>query len=287
MILAGALSLASVAAAQTSDAPWTGGGSGTTNVVSDGSAGPAVFTYAHNGPYSGSWEFSTTAASTGSHTLTWDYSGFHSWYQVTVELEAFVDDGTTVSTASLVNAGPADCCTSPSGGYAYSGSHTFQVQAGDVYGFRLSGSHFDTAEKLEGTLRVDEPNLAPVCSDAAASQVSLWPPNHEYRLVDVVGVDDAENDVLAIAIDSIFQDEAVDAPGSGDTSPGATGVGGSSAQVRSERTGGGNGRVYHIAFTASDAGGSCSGVVRVGVPHDRNGDPAVDDGPSFDSTIVP
>ncbi len=85
-------------------------------------------------------------------------------------------------------------------------------------------------------------------------------------------------------IDSIFQDEAVDAPGSGNTSPDGRGVGTSTAEVRAERTAGGNGRVYHIIFTADDGNsGICSGEVLVGVPHDKKDTP-IDDGPLFDST---
>ena len=59
----------------------------------------------------------------------------------------------------------------------------------------------------------------------------------------------------------------------------------STAYVLAERAGGGNGRVYTIYFTASDGnGGSCSGSVKVSVPHDQKHD-AVDDGPRYDSTV--
>lgn len=66
-------------------------------------------------------------------------------------------------------------------------------------------------------------------------------------------------------------------------------MGSATASVRAERAGSksvpGNGRIYHIAFTASDGlGGSCSGTVLVSVPHDQRGAAAVDDGPLFDST---
>ena len=49
----------------------------------------------------------------------------------------------------------------------------------------------------------------------------------------------------------------------------------------------GNGRVYHIGFFADDGmGGSCSGEVYIGVPHDqRQGSIPVDDGPLYNSTI--
>jgi len=92
---------------------------------------------------------------------------------------------------------------------------------------------------------------------------------------------------LAITVTSIFQDEPVESPGSGNTSPDATGVGTATPSVRAERDGGGDGRVYHIAFTATNgSGASCTGSVTVGVPHDQgqNGGP-VDQGSLHDSTL--
>jgi hypothetical protein len=46
--------------------------------------------------------------------------------------------------------------------------------------------------------------------------------------------------------------------------------------------------VYHIGFSADDGnGGSCSGVVNVGVPHDQGGQSQpIDDGPLYDSTTL-
>ena len=47
----------------------------------------------------------------------------------------------------------------------------------------------------------------------------------------------------------------------------------------------GNGRVYHIGFTAEDdKGEACSAEVLVGAPHDRNTAP-VDNGAIYDSTV--
>jgi hypothetical protein len=103
----------------------------------------------------------------------------------------------------------------------------------------------------------------------------------------ISGVTDPEGDPITITVNSIFQDEAVDAPDSGNTAPDGSGVGSGNARVRAERVGTGNGRVYHIGFTANDRmGGSCSGVVTVGVPITAGG-VAVDDGPLFDSTVTP
>jgi hypothetical protein len=129
-------------------------------------------------------------------------------------------------------------------------------------------------------------NRPPVCSAAAPSTDLLWPPNHEFIAVEMLSVTDPEGDTVAITIDSIYQDEPLDFPGSGNTSPDAKGAGTNTAEIRAERAGDGNGRVYHIGFTADDGhGGACSGEVLVSVPKSQgNKEVSVDDGPLFDST---
>lgn len=55
--------------------------------------------------------------------------------------------------------------------------------------------------------------------------------------------------------------------------------------MRAERAGKGNGRVYHIRFTADDGhGGGCTGEVLVGVSHNKKDTP-VDDGALYDATV--
>lgn len=68
-----------------------------------------------------------------------------------------------------------------------------------------------------------------------------------------------------------------------------TGVRTSTAQVRAERSGTGNGRIYFISFGATNTvGGRCSGTVQAGVPHDQGqGSTPVDTGYRYDSTVVP
>ncbi len=126
-----------------------------------------------------------------------------------------------------------------------------------------------------------ELNDPPICTLAAPSIDTSLASNHKFVAIDVLGVTDPDGDPISIMIDSIFQDEAVDARGSGKTSPDGQGVGTSTAEVRAERVGNGNGRFYHITFTASDGqGNSCSDTVLVSVPksQDNNG-AAVDEGP--------
>lgn len=130
-------------------------------------------------------------------------------------------------------------------------------------------------------------NSPPVCSAATPSLGSLWPVDHSLNSINILGVSDPDGDPTTIMISSIYQDEPTNGLGDGDTSPDGFGIGTDTAQVRAERAGTGNGRVYHITFTASDPyGGTCSGVVLVSVPKSlgSNG-AAVDDGALYDSTL--
>ena len=107
--------------------------------------------------------------------------------------------------------------------------------------------------------------------------------------INVVGVTDPDGDPVTITIDAIFQDEPTDTFGDGRSTPDGTGVGTSTANVRAERTGTprvpGDGRVYHISFTADDGnGGQCCTTVTVCVPHDQQDVTCVDQGSLFDST---
>lgn len=131
-------------------------------------------------------------------------------------------------------------------------------------------------------------NQPPNCDLAAPSVSELWPPNHQMTPVTINGVTDPDGDAIAIAIAGIFQDEPVNGAGDGDTGPDGAGIDTSIAEVRAERAGGGNGRYYHISFTADDGnGGSCSGAVQVSVPASQGKKgAAVDDGPLYDSTTA-
>ncbi|MDG0867418.1 hypothetical protein [Candidatus Lucifugimonas marina] len=135
-------------------------------------------------------------------------------------------------------------------------------------------------------------NEPPECDLASPSVASIWPPNHKMVSVDVLGVTDPDDDPISITIDGITQDEPVNDKGDGNFAPDGSGVGTGTASVRAERTGtngknGSNGRVYEISFTADDGnGGTCTGAVNVGVPHDKKkGNDPVDDGQAYDSTV--
>lgn len=132
-------------------------------------------------------------------------------------------------------------------------------------------------------------NQCPDCDEAAATAATLWPPNHKLVEVGVEGVTDPQGQPVTIVIDGIAQDEPTNTVGDGNTCPDADGVGTSTARVRAERTGTphvpGDGRVYHLDFTATDPDGySCTGHVTSCVPHDQGqGQACVDQGPLYDS----
>jgi hypothetical protein len=144
-------------------APWTGSGTGTTTVVSDGTSGTAEFTYSFTDVCcaTGNWTFSTIAGFSGPVQLDWAYSGYNAFFEVTTSLSAFVTSSGGTTTFPLVNDGPVDCCTPPSGGFAYSGSTTVNAVAGDTYGFTMGGSNGDSDGRLLGTLTVTGPSPLP------------------------------------------------------------------------------------------------------------------------------
>ncbi len=177
----------SPARAVLNDGGWTGGGTGEaeglTTVVANGDAGVAQFRYdlpdgaIFDNNASGEWTFQTIAQSTGTQDIYWQYGGFHAFFQVEVELEAFVisNEGhpTEVWSQTLVDAGPVDCCSPPSQSFFYDGFASFDVQAGDTYGFRMRGSNLDYNATLRGTLTLDgfAAEVFPLVGSVAAGEM--------------------------------------------------------------------------------------------------------------------
>ena len=128
-------------------------------------------------------------------------------------------------------------------------------------------------------------NNPPDCSTVVPDAVSLWPPNGDMVPVTLSGASDPDGDPVSLVTTAVRQDEPV----GGD--PDAAILGPDTVELRSERNGNGDGRVYHIFFTVTDpSGATCAGEVRVAtVPHDQASEANIDDidqGALFDS-IVP
>ncbi len=117
------------------------------------------------------------------------------------------------------------------------------------------------------------------CSKATPSVSVVWPPNHKMIPIAINGIVDSDGSAFTVAITAIQQDEPL-----GPQEIDGSGIGTPTAEVRAERDGSGNGRIYQIGFSATDtSGGTCTGSVLVSVPHDQH-HPAVDNGQRYSST---
>ena len=151
--------------------------------------------------------------------------------------------------------------------------------------FRLivSDTHLDS-EPADVVITVV--NDRPLCQLARAVPDRLWPPDHRMVPIGITGVTDPDDDTVTIRILAVTQDEPSSGLGGGDTSPDALMLD-DIPLLRAERSGVGNGRVYHVSFVADDRlGGRCSGEVQVGVPKSMEaGAPIIDDGRLYDSSL--
>lgn len=195
-----------------------------------------------------------------------------------------VDGNLDAGSARVVNPPANGLLTAGSGG-AFTYTPNPDYYGPDSFSYEVCDTD-DVCDDATVTITVTPVNDAPVCGAAAPGVSVLWPANHQWEPVTISGITDKEGDAISISIDSIFQDEPTNGLGDGDTSPDGQGLGSSSAQVRAERSGKGNGRYYHIGFTASDGnGGECAGTVQVNVPKSQGKKgAAVDDGPLYNST---
>jgi hypothetical protein len=131
-------------------------------------------------------------------------------------------------------------------------------------------------------VHVQSINDPPLVSAARPSIPVLWPPNHGLVQVGILGVSDPDSNAT-ITITSVTQDEPTTGLGDGDTAVDAVILADGTVLLRAERSGAGNGRVYHIHFVASDPEGEAEGVVTVAVPHQKIS-ATVDGGGLHDST---
>ncbi len=114
--------------------------------------------------------------------------------------------------------------------------------------------------------------------------VQLWEPNHTYHrfmLSQIItslsdGCDDAQS--ISTYITSVTSDEEEDAIGDGNTLDDMVIIDCQTVDLRAERAGMRNGRVYTVYFLAEDGSGNTTpGSYKVGVPKSASSGPAVED----------
>ncbi|MCU1266238.1 MAG: repeat containing protein [Acidobacteria bacterium] len=164
------------------------------------------------------------------------------------------------------------------------------VNANVVGSYVLTYSVSDGSHMVSTTRTVNVVDTTPPVITLNGQSPSMWPPNHKYetfRVTDfVTAVSDscgASLGVGAVVISKVTSDELDNSGGDGNTLHDIViAAGCRSVQLRSEREGGGNGRVYTITFRVVDASGNGStATARVTVPKSQGSGPAIDDGPHY------
>jgi hypothetical protein len=119
--------------------------------------------------------------------------------------------------------------------------------------------------------------------------IQLWPPNHKFHSIaveDCVSVVDACDPNLNAEFIWASSDEPVDDRGDGHFAPDILFDGCHHVQVRSERQGPKNGRVYKLGVRVVDhAGNAVESQCNVIVDHDQRGVVGADDGESYRITL--
>ena len=160
------------------------------------------------------------------------------------------------------------------------GSYIITYTATDVSG-----------NSTQKTRNVNVVDTTPPVITVNVDPLNLWPPNHKYEtisvqqaVVSIADQCDADLSISDVYIASVSSDEPEDVNGNGDGKTFDDIVIADdckSVQLRKERQGGGNGRVYTIHFEVSDPSGNIGHAsYKVGVPHNKKS-VALDDGPAY------
>jgi len=140
------------------------------------------------------------------------------------------------------------------------------------------------------TFNVTVKDVTPPVITLNGQTITLWPPNHQYETIQVSDLVASASDLCdssvnlsSVVIAMVTSDEPENSPGDGNTlNDIVIAADCKSVQLRSERKGNGDGRVYTITFKVTDSSGNSSTVTaQVTVPKSQNGSPAVDSGVQY------
>jgi CSLREA domain-containing protein len=213
----------------------------------------------------GAASFSTTASGTGPFSFVWK-------------------KGSTVLNNGDLG-GRVTIVSGPSG----SNLTISNVQSGDfgTYTVQTSGSCNTASQSANLTVNSTPPGIV-----LNGQNIELWPPNHSYHTVTVTNLVasasscDGTVNLNSVIIDKVTSDEVENGNGDGNTTNDIViACNRKSVQLRAERDGSGDGRVYTIYFKVTDGlGHSTTVTAKVTVPKSQNGASAVDSGPHYTVT---
>ncbi len=177
---------------------------------------------------------------------------------MTVEVgSGFVDPGATASDAC---AGDRIGAIQVAGGVdaAHVGTYQLTYTVSDGY---------NTASVTRTVNVVD--TTRPVISAVSPSVSILWPPNHQFISVGL-GYSVTDNSGAAACSVGVLSNEPANGTGDGDSAPDWLVINAQAIQLRAERAGGGDGRVYTITVTCRDASGNgATNSTTVSVPKSK------------------
>ena len=231
-----------------------------------------VYTFTRTGPTGSALTVNFSVGGSASFPGDYSQSGAATFTPPT----ATVTFGAGNSTAA-VSVTPLSDCT-------VEGPETveFTVQPGSGYGV-------GSPSMATGTITNTPDSTPPVITMIPNVNMMLWPPDHSYHNVAVTDFvasasDDCDPTVNlnSVYILKITSDEAEDGAADGNTlNDIVIGASCKTAQLRAERSGSGDGRVYTITFKVKDSSGNfTTATAKVTVPT-TPGNPAVDSGPVY------
>jgi hypothetical protein len=231
-----------------------------------------VYTFTRTGSTGGALTVNFSVGGTASFPADYSQSGAATFTPPT----ATVNFGAGSSTAIVTVTPLTDCMVE--------GNETvvFTVQSGTGYGV-------GSPSTATGTITNTPDSGAPTITLIPNVNMTLWPPNHQYESIAVTDFVASASDscdptvnINSVYILKITSDEAENGNGDGNTNNDIViGATCKTAQLRSERQGNGDGRVYTITFKVKDSVGNfTTATAKVTVRKNPNS-PAVDSGVAY------
>jgi len=228
-----------------------------------------VYTFTRTGPTTSALTVNLSVGGTASFPADYTQSGATTFTPPT----ATVTFGVGSSTKTVTVTPLTDC--------AVEGSETvvLTVQPGTGYGVGSPSS-------ATGTINNTPDSSAPTITLIPNVNMTLWPPNHQYESIAVTDFVASASDncdpsvnVNSVYILKITSDEVENGNGDGNTlNDIVIGATCKTAQLRSERDGSADGRVYTITFKVKDSAGNFATATTTVTVRKSPNNPAVDSG---------
>ncbi|MEK6281967.1 MAG: Calx-beta domain-containing protein [Acidobacteriota bacterium] len=231
-----------------------------------------VYSFTRTGPTASALTVNFSVGGSASFPADYTQSGSTTFTPPT----ATVTFGVGSSTATVTVTPLTDCVVE--------GNETveFTVQPGAGYGV-------GSPNMATGTITNTPDSSSPTITLIPNVNMTLWPPNHQYESIAVTDFVASASDncdptvnVNSVYIVQITSDEAEDGNGDGNTlNDIVIGADCKTAQLRSERSTTGNGRVYSLTFKVKDSEGNFATATTTVTVRKSPNQPAVDSGTQY------